>query len=291
MKRTDEAISVVRKTTNYGKFKLLVGNRMVSEKRKQNIRNSIEKIGYVPSPIICNESLGVVDGQARLAVCKEDNLPVYYIIVPGIGIEECISMNINQENWQIKDYIASYAEQGNPNYARLWSYLNKNLKYNFSTKIWAVFHSDDSNKNDAIKNGQIVVTEKMITCAQKLLDYFDNFTDIQTNRKTEFYTAVGYCYGFPEVDNERLIKKLKNSRMFVSISNTQDAISRIEIEYNKRQREHVYIETIYLQYLESLGVARCHNTHGPGRIKPGAETAEGVNALSQHGPCLFKEGD
>ena len=257
MKTTDEVANVVRKTTNYNKFKLLVGNRLVSDKRKQNIRKSIEKVGYIPSPIICNESLCVIDGQARLAVCKEDGLPVYYIIVPGTGIEECISMNINQENWLIKDYIASYAEQGNPNYARLLSFLNKNMNYNFSTKMWAMFHSDATNKNEAIKNGQVVVTDKMVASAQELLDYFNNFMDIQTNRKADFYTAIGYCYGFPEVDNDRLIKKLKNSRMFIAISSTQDAIRLIEIEYNKRSREHVYIETLYLQYLESIGIAKC----------------------------------
>lgn len=256
MANMDKKINTVFMTKDYSKFKLLDGNRSVKEDRKEKIRDSIKNVGFVRYPILCNEKMEVIDGQARLAVCKEDQLPVYYIVEPGIGIEECIHMNINQKNWGILDYIDSYAARGNLDYIRLRDFLNENPKYNLNTKIWAVFRSEARNKTESIKAGRVTVSEKMISEAQELLEFFDNFNRVVTNRSMDFYIAVGYCYGFPEVDNIRLVKKLENSRAFENIANTLDAIGVIEDEYNKRLREHVYIETLYLKHLEKIGIAK-----------------------------------
>lgn len=257
----DKTINKVYETTNYSKFNTLKGNRAIDETRKTKIRDSIKNVGLVRYPILCNEKMEIIDGQARFAVCKEDGLPVYYIIEPGIGIDECIHMNINQGNWKIMDYINSYASRGNTNYIRLLNFLNDNPKYQYATKIWTVFHSDSSNKVEVIKSGRATVTNQAIESAQELLDFFDNFDGVMTNRKKEFYTAIGYCYEFPEVDNVRLIKKLENSRAFVNIADTQDAMGVIEDEYNRRLREHVYIETLYLKKLEAMGVAKAIIAH------------------------------
>lgn len=261
MANVGKKINTVYETRDYSKFKLLSGNRVIEETRKAKIRESIKNVGLVRYPILCNERMEIIDGQGRFAVCKEDELPVYFIIEPGIGINECINMNINQGNWKISDYISSYADRGNLNYVRLRDFLDQNPKYNFSTKIWAVFRSDAKNKVDFIKAGRITVTDQMIYDAESLLAFFDNFDGVMTNRPTEFYAAIGYCYGFPEVDNVRLIKKLEGSRAFTNIANIQDAIGVIEDEYNKRLREHVYIETIYLKSLEKIGIAKAVKAH------------------------------
>ena len=238
----DNKVNDVYETREYSKFKWLKGNRVVDEARVAKVRDSIKEVGIVRYPILCNEKMEIIDGQARFTVCKEDRLPVYYIIEPGIGIDECIHMNINQGNWRIIDYIDSYAERENLNYVRLKNFLERNPKYQFTTKVWAVFRSEYKNKSQALKDGRITVTDQMINDAEGMLGFFDNFDGIITNRPMDLYIALGYCYVFPEVDNARLIKKLENSRAFVNIANTQDAIGVIEDEYNRRLREHVYIE-------------------------------------------------
>ena len=96
-------------TNDYDMFKRLEGNRSVTELRVKKISNSIKTVGYVMNPIIVNERFEVIDGQGRLEVLRRLELPVYYIVVNGIGRKECIAMNINQTNWSLYDYIQSYA--------------------------------------------------------------------------------------------------------------------------------------------------------------------------------------
>ena len=81
-------------TDEYDLFKTLEGNRRVLDLRARRIIRSIEKVGYVINPIIVNEKYEVIDGQGRLEALKRLNLPVYYIMIEGIGIEECRTLNI-----------------------------------------------------------------------------------------------------------------------------------------------------------------------------------------------------
>lgn len=253
-----DKVNAVYKTTNYDCFKFLVGNRSVEEERKEKIRSSIKKVGLIPNPILCNENMEIIDGQARYLVCRELELPIYFVVEHGIGINECIAMNVNQKAWKTMDYVSSYANRGNINFIRLKRFLCSNNKYNLNLKLWAMFRTSATNKLKDIKEGNIIISDQNLRDAYDMLAFFDNFYGIKTNRQTEFYMAIGYCYIFPEVDNRILIKKLENSRAFVNIANVRDAISVIEDEYNKRLRDHVYIETIYLKCLEKSGVASLH---------------------------------
>ena len=115
----------VFKTNDYSKFTKLNGNRRVDEARVLKIISSIEKVGYITSPIIVNEKMEVIDGQGRLEALKRLELPVEYIIQQGIGIEECIAMNIHQVNWKDRDYIESYANRGFESYRFLKELLDK----------------------------------------------------------------------------------------------------------------------------------------------------------------------
>lgn len=115
----NNAYSIVYVTNDYEQFTHLDGNRAVEVRRKNRIKESIEKVGYILNPIVVNEDMAVIDGQARLAVFEELNLPVYYVIAEGAGIEECRQLNIGQTNWRTFDYIKSYADGGNMSYKRL----------------------------------------------------------------------------------------------------------------------------------------------------------------------------
>jgi hypothetical protein len=115
-------------TSNYGKFKRLDGNRKLTQARAKKIKKSIQEVGYIPSPIITNEKYEVIDGQGRLQALQELELPVYYIVIPGIGIEECIAMNVNTSNWSVMDYIESHAETGNISYVYLLNLMKAHGK-------------------------------------------------------------------------------------------------------------------------------------------------------------------
>lgn len=104
------------RTTDYEGFKRVIGNRRVMEERVTKILASIDKIGYIPIPLIVNEKMEVIDGQGRLEACKRRGLPVNFIIKPGLRIQDCITMNINVTPWNLTDFILCYAEMGNESY-------------------------------------------------------------------------------------------------------------------------------------------------------------------------------
>ena len=106
----------IKVTNEYDKFKKLKGNRAVTEKRKEKIKNSILKVGYITSPILVNDKYEIIDGQGRFEALKELQLPIEYIIQDNIGITECVAMNIHQTNWSLLDYIQSYADKGIQSY-------------------------------------------------------------------------------------------------------------------------------------------------------------------------------
>lgn len=112
----------ILETTDYDIFNTLLGNR--DKKSESKIIDSIQRVGYVISPLIVNEKMEIIDGQNRLAALKALDMPVHYIVQPGLGIEACRQLNIGQTNWTMEDYVYSYAEMGNTSYQRLASLLN-----------------------------------------------------------------------------------------------------------------------------------------------------------------------
>ena len=109
----------MKRTTDYGIFNRLAGNRSVDEKRVQKIIQSIQTVGYVPNPIVVNEKMEVIDGQGRLEALKRLGMPVDYIISKGTTIRQTQVMNATSTTWSKEDYIKSYAEGGSKSYQRL----------------------------------------------------------------------------------------------------------------------------------------------------------------------------
>lgn len=110
----------IYKTSNYRSFKNLQGNRHDIEQRAKKLMPSLEKVGLL-SPIVVNERMEVLDGQARLMALERLQMPVDYIVKPGAGIEERVEMNIHAKKWTTKNFIDSYAERGDVSYKYLRS--------------------------------------------------------------------------------------------------------------------------------------------------------------------------
>lgn len=109
----NEKIAAIYKTFDYDQFKFMEANRTAAKFRVNKIIQSIEQVGYiVPSPILVNKDMEIIDGQGRFCACKEMGLPIYYTIADNAGINECIAMNMGQANWTTRDYINSYAARG-----------------------------------------------------------------------------------------------------------------------------------------------------------------------------------
>ena len=195
-------------TKDYSIFKRLVGNRDIPETRISKIVESIQTIGWVHNPIIVNEKMEVIDGQGRLTALQRLKMPVEYIIAEGAGNKECIYMNMNMVNWKLPDFIKSYAEQGNENYQRLLSLMEKYAGGNLDIISTAVYRVSKSKHRD-IKQGTLQLTEEQAKAAIPRLEFIKPILEKIDERKlpgslvTLMQTLI-YYFDYPEVDKDRL---------------------------------------------------------------------------------------
>lgn len=195
-------------TKDYSIFKRLIGNRDIPESRISKIVESIQTIGWVHNPIIVNEKMEVIDGQGRLTALQRLKMPIEYIIAEGAGNKECIYMNMNMVNWKLPDFIKSYAEQGNENYQRLLSLMQRYANGNLDIISTAVYRLSKSKHRD-IKQGTLQLTEDQYRAAIPRLEYIKPILEEIDDKKlpgsmvTLMQTLI-YYYDYPEVDKNRL---------------------------------------------------------------------------------------
>lgn len=253
-KRMEET-TLIEVTTDYSIFKRLSGNRTIENGRKNKIRHSIRKVGQIPVPIVVNERMEVIDGQARLEVFEELGLPVYYIVCDGLGIADCIAMNISGTNWKIGDYIESYAEQGNSSYVNLQQLMKeypKILLTNVACAATGLF----SIPTDTIKSGLIEITSRDAAYAREVLDYVMKFMPTIKSQKMDneraLVNALIFAYQYDEVDNDYLLGKFEQNYMRIrGYGKVDDCLECLSEVYNIRRKSgRVYMRDAYRRAME-----------------------------------------
>lgn len=244
-----QKITSVYRTDNYDTFKLLDGNRAVADGRMKKIKKSIETVGYVCNPIIVNERMEVCDGQGRLAALRMLGLPVDYIVVEGIGISECVAMNITQSNWKLTDYIDSYAAQGKTDYQYLQLLVRNNAKM---LPLETIFYASDRLKRAArnvVKDGLFMCGKEEYDNAVMLLNYVKvakpAFEMVKGHREA-YLTGSVFMFRHPDIDPTLFNEKLfKNQSMLRTVAGRREAVSVLEEVYNFRNRSKVYVMSDY----------------------------------------------
>lgn len=210
----------VYKTKEYDIFKKLLGNR--DNKTEGKIISSISKIGYVVSPVIVNEKYEVIDGQNRIEAAKQLGEYVYFIIEPGLGIDQCRYLNIGQSNWGYADYIESYAAEGNQSYGRLNSLVNSYQKQYGIEGICCMANPCELSEtgstafNNKIKSGKYELDRDGYEQACKRLSSAEDLGYLALCRSQRFarkifWSCVSYVYQNRSVMAEDVAGKLIES--------------------------------------------------------------------------------
>lgn len=272
----------VYSTRDYSKFKRLIGNRDIPESRISKIIDSIQKIGWVHNPIVVNEKMEVVDGQGRLTALQRLKMPVEYIIAPGASTKECVYMNMNMVNWKLPDFIKSYAEQGNENYQRLLTLMEKYVSGNLDIISTAVYRVSRSKHRD-IKEGILQLTEEQYEAAIPRLEFIEPLLKNIDERKlpgsiiTLMQTLI-YYFDYDEVDVKRLRysveKYIYNATPWVS--NT-DCEKEVETIYNYSMRIEDRISIAHLVKEERL--RRKAELNKLNRIRAFERTQKGIQGF------------
>lgn len=246
---------VVYETTDYEQFGKLKGNRNINEAQVIGIRNSIEKIGYQPVPILVNERLEVIDGQHRLEAARTLGIPIYFIIQKGAGAEEVMQLNLRRGNWTVYDFIRFYTETGNENYIRLNDHAVRFQKIGIIDIAMCLSDSKSRNIQKPLREGsyQIVETEETIGCLSFINDCIEALNQIQGGGQQYIPILVG-LYKLNLIDEERMKTSINQYYgQMGSAYNASDALSELQTVYNYYKRHNEYFRDQYLAIMERAG--------------------------------------
>ena len=238
----DDQAHQVHTTTDYFLFKPIEGNRNKNLLHINRIKKSMSD-NYLFTVIIVNEKYEIIDGQHRVDVIQELELPMHYIICKGYGLKEVQILNQNSKTWSSDDYMEGYCKLGYKEY----------LKYKEFKELYDFGHSEcqmlltgvqqgsgkRASNATTFFSGKFKISNYNNACAisDKILLISPYYEGIK--RKSFIIAMVQLLknqkFGFTE-----FIQKLKTQpTALVDCTNTAQYISLIEEIYNYRRREKV----------------------------------------------------
>jgi len=118
-----EVVNTVYKTTNYDMFGYFEGNRETNESHIKNLMESFAE-KQLSVPIVVDEEFRVGDGQNRLEACRRLGVLVYYIIIPGMTLQDVKRLNSNTKSWSWKQHMDSFCDLGYEDYKTYRDFFN-----------------------------------------------------------------------------------------------------------------------------------------------------------------------
>lgn len=226
----------VKETKNYEMFSTIGGNRPKNQLHLSRLKKSMEE-QLLMSPIIVNEKYQVIDGQHRLQVSSELNLPVRYIVCDGYGLSEVHRLNENSKNWQMRDFIDGYAELGNKEYIYLLDFMERN-DIGLSASL-ALLSNDSGHKTKSVKDGTFKVEyKKRGDIVADWVNIIKNYNDRATTQI--FVRALVKLYNNNEFEFSQLISKIaQQPTALVPCVNVEQYLTLLEDIYNYRSRNKV----------------------------------------------------
>ena len=102
-------IRKVYSSQDYDSFSFITGNRNINKLHLGKLRSSMMDM-YIPVPIVVNEFLQIIDGQHRFMVCKEENLPLYFVMIEGLGLSDVQKINELMKIWTAEAFMDCYCD-------------------------------------------------------------------------------------------------------------------------------------------------------------------------------------
>ena len=201
-------MSEIIRTTDYYKFRQMVGNRSIS-KRAENIKESIKRIGWVSNPIIVNQNMEIVDGQARFQALRELGMPIEYRMIPNLDIDDCRTLNKFNTDWKAIDFLDSFAAVGNHNYMRLKNLMETFGEHQLRLVLRAAGRSYDK---EEFQEGNMILTDRDFGLAFRRLSTLSKFKPVLKRfggRALVKYPAIFFIADRNDVDTDEMLRVLR----------------------------------------------------------------------------------
>lgn len=237
----------IYQTTEYDRFKFIEHNRPVETNK--NLKESLQfRNDTALFPIIVDCNHFILDGQHRFKYCRENNLPVCYIIAHNATIEDVQRWNTTHKNWKVESFFHCYVSLGVKNYLDMKD-LMQISPMPLSTFVTLFGKNRSKHDMDVFKKGKFELrlgydkTKEILKNIQKVKDLMLEIAGIK-NFTGHNYDALVMLMELPDFDIEIFLKKLrKYTEMAIlafKMKTTGDCLDRlVEHVYNKGNRVHV----------------------------------------------------
>lgn len=235
-------------TNNYNMFKLTEYNRNVDLQHVQQLVNELKAGHKFLQPIVVNEKMEIIDGQHRLKAMEELKRPVEYIVRPGTGKADVISMNNTQKSWNPIAWIQSYANAGNRDYQALLQEVDKQRELQISANMLAEIFEDPYATSTIVKKplkaGKFKFDYENAPHAEKVIDDAISLTKrYQEGRKRSLVRAIlepiWILESNPMFDFDHLFNKMTEDdfkKVAGKVSSVDAALEMLDV-YNYRLRK------------------------------------------------------
>lgn len=234
----------VQSTTEYGKFKIIEGNRKLNSTHLKNLSNSILKNNLLESnPIIVTQDFEVVDGQHRLEIAKENDLPIYYVVIEQADLSDVLLLQ-TQKLWNTDDFLESNIVRGKKEYELLRDF-SKTYKISVAISLLLLTNSLQSGSGRSgklrqqFKNGDLHITnlKRAIEIAQMIAE-IRPYAEKTVIRSRDFITAL--IKSVEKVGFDKLLNKISVQKNKIqSRTSLRDYLLELEDIYNYRARKPV----------------------------------------------------
>lgn len=234
-----EPITTVWQTKDYGLFKKMPKNRIVTEAR---IKTLLESLGEkaINTPIICNEYLEIAEGQGRFEARKKMGLPITFIIEQGLTFEDCVRLNKANTKWELDDYVDSYAQDENLDIAKNYKELKKCAKENEISLGKTIRLAGISMKDSGVRDGKLKFTQKETEAVSDLIKKGHEVTAALcfTQRLNDaFWISMKVALRTDGYDHQRFVRNATACRTtYHQMSNIEAELKEFSRIYNYRTK-------------------------------------------------------
>lgn len=260
----------VYRTSNYKIFKYLTGNRNVDMSRVNKVMDSINANGYILNPIVVNEKMEIIDGQARRVALEQLGMPVDYVVAYGAGVMECVALNRYSTTWGLMNYVKSHADLGDLSYVY---FLQLMKEFQGVFPISVVFYAAkgklmQGGKNNVLTNGKFEMSQEEYESARETLEKMKEIRDIirPLAGNQFYYTAIIWMMRRDEVDVEHLFKNVKNRQGDIRpVVSCEDAIDVLSDVYNFWLKKKLFYLSVAYKEEKTKSSKGLYTINGHGR--------------------------
>jgi hypothetical protein len=236
------ATNSIKVTRDYSKFKMVAGNRPVTDSTiRVKVREMRRKNLLPDQPILVKQNgdgrMMILDGQNRFEAAKILGLPIHYKLATVADAADIAPMNSAQRAWKPRDYLHHYTESGSKDYETLSNFV-RDTGLPLSVAIDLLSGGSDfssASKKPSFRNGEFkVANPDLARSVADLVSVVKEWVGWATDRSLvlAIFRIVQSTNAFTP---KRLATKLQyQSRSLVKCANWLQYVELLDEIYNNR---------------------------------------------------------